>query len=87
MILITFTFEKKNPNQNNINISIFKWGTFNCMACNVIIHKQYIYGLTISRFCNDLDLLINLRNHNVKRFKIEVSKHFQDGMEVQGLFF
>jgi hypothetical protein len=69
MILITLTFEEKIPNQNNINISIFKWGTFNCMACNVIIHKQYIYGLTIFRFCNDIDLLINLQNHNVKQLE------------------
>jgi hypothetical protein len=74
MILITLTFEKKP--KSNQPISIFKWGTFNYMACNVIIHKQYIYGLTISRFCNDLHLLIILQNHNVKWFKIEISKAF-----------
>jgi hypothetical protein len=48
-----------------MNTSIFKWGTFNYMACNEI-HKQYIYGLTIFRFCNDLELLIILQSHNVK---------------------
>jgi hypothetical protein len=50
MILTTFNCEK-NQNQNNINISNKK--LLSLTPWNVIVHKGWAYGFTISKFCID----------------------------------
>jgi hypothetical protein len=51
MIITTFTFERNEPNKNNIYI----WNErlFNFMACNVTIHKECAHGFIIFKVYND----------------------------------